>query len=218
VIASTLELWQAVYKPFPIVIDQKKALENALDVALESCDIILINGGSSMGSEDLVAGALSRRGSFFQHGVKAIPGMPMAVAIIAGKPVINIPGPPFAAFCGMDWCVKPLIAHWSGRPCPQRRRILAKLTKPITKPRQFEFFHRLHLFMDSNFNHFVDPISFSDRDAEATRRFNAINIVPIGCELIEAGTEIEAEVLYSESVNEEIPFSAISPQKERDHQ
>ncbi|MDR2422761.1 MAG: molybdopterin molybdotransferase MoeA [Deltaproteobacteria bacterium] len=200
-VGATLGLWRADFKPFPIVVDQKEALEKTLNEALASCDIVLLNGGTSMGSEDLVSSALARKGSFFQHGVKAVPGLPMAVALIDGKPVVNVPGPPFAAFCGMDWLVKPLVAHWSGQPCPQRRKVLAKLTKEITKPGHFEFFHRLRLFKDESANYMVDPISFFDRYAEATGRFNAIYIVPIGIERIEAGEEIEAEVLYSEWAN-----------------
>ncbi|MDR1045650.1 MAG: molybdopterin molybdotransferase MoeA [Candidatus Adiutrix sp.] len=197
-VAATLEAWQADQRPLPIVADQKAALASALDEALAASDLVLINGGSSMGSEDHVSGLLARRGTFFQHGVRAIPGMPMAVAIVDGKPVINIPGPPFAAFCGLDWCLKPLIAHWYGRPCPQRRTVPAKLTKPLRKPEQFEFFSRLHLFRDLNLKYQAEPIRFDERYAEAARRFNAIIILPIGCDRIEAGEEIEAEILYTE--------------------
>ncbi|MDR1083270.1 MAG: molybdopterin molybdotransferase MoeA [Deltaproteobacteria bacterium] len=198
-ISATLASWQADQVPFPITGDHKGALEQTLIQALDSSDLVLINGGSSMGSEDHVAGILAKRGSYFQHGVKAIPGMPMAVAIIDGKPVINIPGPPFAAFCGVDWLVKPLLAHWYGLPCPRRRVVRASLTKPLKKPPQFEFFARLRLFSDINSNCYAEPITFDERYADATNRFNAIIVLPIGCEQIPAGEVIEAEILYSES-------------------
>ena len=198
-IAATLAAWQADFQPLPIIDDQKAELEKALDKALAESDLVLINGGSSMGCEDHVSGMLARRGGFFQHGVRAIPGMPMGVAVIDGKPVINIPGPPFAAFCGLDWCVKPLIAHWYGQPCLKRRTVRARLTKPLRKPERFAFFSRLHLSKDSGLAWQAEPIRFEERYAPSFSRFNALIIMPVGCELIEAGEEIEAEILYTES-------------------
>ena len=197
--AAFLAEWQAAMIAVPIVRDQKAELEKSLDAALEASDIVILNGGSSMGSEDFVSGLLSRRGSFCQHGVRCIPGMPMAVAIIDGKPVINMPGPPFAAFCAFDWCVHPLISHWYGQPAPRRKTISAVLEKEITKPERMEFYARLHLFEHEDGVVHADPIRMDDRYAEATCRFNGLHIMPIGCATYESGHIIEAEILHSES-------------------
>lgn len=198
-IAATLAAWGADCLPFPITLDNKDQLEAALDRALAEADLVLLNGGTSMGSEDHVAGMLTRRGDFCQHGVRSIPGMPMAVALINDKPVINVPGPPFAAFCGLDWCLAPLLAHWQGQAPPRRRTVRAILTKPLRKPGRFEFYARLHLFQDLDLRWQAEPVTFDERHAEASRRFNGLFIAPIGLENLDAGQEIEAEIIYSES-------------------
>lgn len=197
--ATFLAEWQADMKALPVVGDQKAKLEKALDAALAESDIVILNGGSSMGSEDFVSGLLSRRGSFSQHGVRCIPGMPMAVAIVDGKPVINMPGPPFAAYCAFDWCISPLIAHWYGQPAPKRKRVKAMLEKEITKPEKMEFYARLHLFENGDGVLRADPIRMDDRYAQATCRFNGLHVMPIGRATYEAGQEIEAEILHSAS-------------------
>ena len=83
-----------------IVRDDAAELERALDEALPQADLVLINGGSSRGEEDFNSQLLERRGSFFRHGVKAVPGRPVAFSIVDGKPVINVPGPVAAAYLG----------------------------------------------------------------------------------------------------------------------
>jgi molybdopterin molybdotransferase/putative molybdopterin biosynthesis protein len=197
--AAFLDERQADVRTCPIAEDRKTALEESLDAALRDSDIVIINGGSSMGSEDFVSGLLAGRASFCRHGIRCIPGMPMALGIVDGKPVVNMPGPPFAAFCAFDWCINPLIARWYGQPAPARKRVKVLLDKEITKPAGMEFYARLHLFTDNEGRMRADPIRMDDRYAEGVRRFNALHIMPVGQATYEAGREIEAELLYSDS-------------------
>lgn len=101
-----------------IVRDDAAELERALDEALPQADLVLINGGSSRGEEDFNSQLLERRGSFFRHGVKAVPGRPVAFSIVDGKPVINVPGPVAAAYLAEHWCLSALVCHWYGLPAP----------------------------------------------------------------------------------------------------
>ena len=197
-IEAFLNSWQGEMWEFPITSDHKASIEKTLDTALAGSDIVLLSGGSSMGSEDFVSGLLKKRASICQHGVRCIPGMPMAVGIVDGKPVINMPGPPFAAYCAMDWCVKELLAHWYGLPVPCRQKVSVILDKEITKPERMEFYARLHLFTASDGSLHADPIRMADRFAEGTCRFNGLHIMPIGCATYEAGQEIEAEILHTD--------------------
>lgn len=74
---------------------------------------------------------LERRGSFFRHGVKAVPGRPVGFAIVDGKPVINVPGPVAAAYLAEHWCLSALVCHWYGLPDPQYPTVRAVLDKPL---------------------------------------------------------------------------------------
>ena len=60
----------------------------------------------------------TRAQQLFQHGVASMPGIPVAVALVEGKPVINIPGPPFAAF--VPWIgVRALVYRQLGQTVPR---------------------------------------------------------------------------------------------------
>lgn len=199
-IKEMLSRWQADCLIFPIIKDSKAELEAALNKALQEADIVLINGGSSMGSEDFVSGLLPKRASYMQHGILCIPGMPAAVAIIDDKPVINMPGPPFGAFCAMDWSVKNLISHWYKRPPMKRRSVAVRLGSAINKPQKFDMYIRLQLMHDLSGAVLAVPISMHDRYADAAEKFEALFVAPMGVEAFKSGEEIIAELLFTENL------------------
>jgi molybdopterin molybdotransferase/putative molybdopterin biosynthesis protein len=100
--------------PFPIVNDVRRDLESAIERAMSSCDIVLVSGGSSKGTEDICPRLIENGSVFFNHYVRARPGRPIAVAIKDGKAVVNIPGPAFSAYFALRWCACGLIDHWFG--------------------------------------------------------------------------------------------------------
>lgn len=104
---------------YPIVKDKKADLEKALDDALSEADIVIINGGSSKGSEDFNAELLGQKGTLLYHWIQAAPGRPMAAAATDdGKLILNIAGPSMAAYYGVAWCVRELVSAWYGTPIP----------------------------------------------------------------------------------------------------
>lgn len=133
-----LARWGAKVLCQPIIPDDPAALERALDQALETADFVIINGGSSRGEEDFNSQLLERRASFFRHGVRAVPGRPVAFSVLDGKPVLNVPGPVVACFLAAHWCLSALIAHYYGVPAPQAPTVSARLTKPLKKRPGFE--------------------------------------------------------------------------------
>jgi molybdopterin molybdotransferase/putative molybdopterin biosynthesis protein len=129
----------------PIVKDRMEELSSALDTALAFADIVIINGGSSKGKEDFNTRLLREQGELLNHGVAAAPGRPLAIAVIAGKPVINVPGPMVACCYAFDWCLRPLIARALGVNPSQHPIVLARLTKPITARPGMEFWTRVEV-------------------------------------------------------------------------
>jgi molybdopterin molybdotransferase/putative molybdopterin biosynthesis protein len=192
---ALLQKWQADMVELPIVRDQKSELETCLDMALEKADIVLLNGGSSMGAEDFVSDMLARRGDYCQHGVRAIPGVPVAAAFVNGKPVINLPGPPYATFCALDWCVKPLVFGWFSQPTPARVQIKAALDEGFQKRPDFEMIMRLAVRKNEDGSYSAHPILNTVRYPDAAKSWNALLVAPIGIDGYEAGAIIGAELL-----------------------
>jgi molybdopterin molybdotransferase len=207
---AALNAWGAELRLWPIVRDVETELEQALDSALAVADIVLPGGGSSMGSEDFSAAMLARRATRYRHGVRCAPGKPAAVALIDGKAVINLPGPPLSAFCALDWSLKPLLAAWYGQPVPARRRVMARLTRALRKPSDmmvdFTFYCRLQVFTDSASGKSVaQPLGMDTRFADSAMLTNALIRVPPGIMQFEAGRLIEAEILYTDTIPSPLP-------------
>lgn len=198
-VEASIRRWGADILRFPIVQDTFQDLEDTFTDSLKNADIVLLNGGTSMGTEDYTSIMLKKKASYFQHGVRSIPGIPVAVAIVDGKPVVNLPGPPFAAFCALDWCVNSLIANWYGYPRPVRQRISVKLDAPIRKPPAFEMYIRLSIRKNQGNGYIATPISRDARYADVANRWNGLFIAPIGTDHLDAGEVIEAEVLSTEA-------------------
>ena len=82
--------------PFGAFPDEEVALELAMRTALESCDMVVLSGGTSKGAGDLSHRVVSRLGSpgILVHGVALKPGKPLCLAVIGDKPLIVLPGFP----------------------------------------------------------------------------------------------------------------------------
>ncbi len=198
-IEGLLKEWGAEYISYPIIKDNKSDIDGTLVDALNKADIVLINGGSSKGSEDYASKLLQKKASFLQHGIRAIPGIPVSVSIVGGKPVINLPGPSLAAFYAMDWCVQALVYHQLRLKMPVRQSVKVVLQADINKPVQHDFYVRLKL-VKAGEKYEANVLKFGDRFAELISDCNAIMVVPIGITGYKKGQVVEAQLLYGESV------------------
>ncbi len=193
-LASFLKEWGANTVCFPITKDNKKHLNDSLDEAIRSSNLVIINGGTSRGEEDFNASLLKEKADFFRHGVKAMPGRPVAISIIHGKPVINVPGPVMAAWLAADWLLSGLVHHYYGLPAPIRQKVWAKLESPITKRPPVEFLSRVELSKTEN-GFTAKPIPFSASIPYSLREMDGLLTVPIGISGYDAGDEVEVELL-----------------------
>jgi molybdenum cofactor synthesis domain-containing protein len=103
-----------------IVPDDPGGLAAALKDALATADLVLINAGSSAGTEDYTYQAIDSLGEVLVHGVAMMPGKPTVLGVAAGKPVIGNPGYPVSAVLSFEQFAAPLIAGLAGRPLPRR--------------------------------------------------------------------------------------------------
>ncbi len=103
----------------------KKALEN---------DLILISGGSSVGTRDVTAGVIEALGppGILAHGVSVRPGKPTILAVVQGKPVLGLPGHPASALVAYGLFVRPLIRRLLGaEPETFSRPVAARISRNI---------------------------------------------------------------------------------------
>jgi len=104
----------------PIVPDDPEGLAAALQAAVAAADMVLINAGSSAGTEDYTYQAIASQGEVLVHGVAMMPGKPTVLGMVAGKPVIGNPGYPVSAVLSFEQFAAPLIASLAGKRLASR--------------------------------------------------------------------------------------------------
>jgi putative molybdopterin biosynthesis protein len=107
-----------------IVPDDESLLETLLETLLaddETVDLILLSGGTSKGEGDVNARVTERLADrhpdspgVVVHGVALKPGKPVLLSVIAGVPIIVLPGFPTSAIFTFHEFVAPLLRRLSG--------------------------------------------------------------------------------------------------------
>ena len=115
--------------PQPILKDHRELVREALSRA--SGDLILISGGSSVGSEDHAPTLLAELGQLLVHGVALRPASPAGMGLIQDRPVFLIPGNPVSCLAAYEFFAGPAIRRLGGRSMewPHRRIRLPLLHK-----------------------------------------------------------------------------------------
>lgn len=104
-----------------VVPDEAAALRAALARGLDWGDLVLLSGGSSMGTRDMAVEVIRSLpdARIFFHGISVSPGKPTIYAHAAGKPVLGLPGYPVSALVIFDLFAAPLIRTLSGESTPR---------------------------------------------------------------------------------------------------
>jgi putative molybdopterin biosynthesis protein len=108
----------------------------AVRAAMTEHDLVLLNAGSSAGSEDFSAAVVERLGALLVHGVAVRPGHPVIIGLLAGDrpvPIIGVPGYPVSAALTGEIFVAPLLARWQGQALPQPPTLEAVLTRTVLR-------------------------------------------------------------------------------------
>lgn len=114
--------------------DDPRAVAEAMERMLETCDLLITTGGVSVGDKDIFHQALPLLGAervFWKVQLK--PGSPAMFSRYGGKPILSLSGNPFAAFTTFELLARPLLAALSGEPELLPRREKAVLDTPFPK-------------------------------------------------------------------------------------
>lgn len=130
-LAAAVKEWGGIAHRHAIVKDDPAALEEAVRSEVSNSDIVLINAGTSAGTEDYTADVLSKLGKVLVHGVSIKPGKPVVLAICEGKPVIGLPGYPVSAMLTAELFVRDILRERQKLPQTETRQISATVVKQV---------------------------------------------------------------------------------------
>jgi len=179
---------------FEPLLDNFALLKNAITKAVHEFDMVLINAGSSAGTEDFTVQVLREIGEVIVHGVAMKPGKPVILAIVNGKPVIGTPGYPVSAFLSFETFALPILSVLTGSAIKPKQKIEAVLAERITStPKQREYV-RIKL-EQINGKLTAVPLTRHSGVAMSLVKADGFCIVDIGCECIEAGETVIIEMI-----------------------
>lgn len=116
-----------------IVCDDEGQLTIKVREAIDSCDVVLLSGGTSKGAGDIsyrVVQQLDQPG-IVVHGVALKPGKPICLAAQNGKPVVILPGFPTSAIFTFHEFVAPVIRQLAGRSDEEPGMVTARMAVKI---------------------------------------------------------------------------------------
>jgi len=96
------------------IVPNKDELLHRVRQAVKDFHLVLIIGGTSVGSGDFTRAVIEDLGSVIVAGIRSRPAKPTILGIIAGRPVIGVPGYPVSAFIAIREFAIPVIS----RICP----------------------------------------------------------------------------------------------------
>jgi molybdopterin molybdotransferase len=178
-----------------IVRDNYEGLKAALRSSLEGdCDVLLVTGGSSVGTRDFLADAVEELGEVIFHGVAIRPGEPVGFGTINNKPVFILPGYPVATIAAFELLVRPFLYAMHGVRAEERTTILATARKKIPSAAGRTDFVRVKLIRTES-EYYVEPLRVSGSGIlSSMTKSNGFVVVEENKEGVAEGERIEVTV------------------------
>ena len=179
-----------------VVADDPDELRGALTSGLNWGDLVLLSGGSSMGTRDMaveVIRSLPDAAVLF-HGISVSPGKPTLYARAAGKPVLGLPGYPVSALVIFDLFAAPLIRTLAGEATPDtplpRRTVRAVLDTNVSSQTGREDYVRVTLKQNGDTLH-ASPLPHKSGAIFTLVKADGMVRIDLNREGLEQGEEVE---------------------------
>lgn len=212
VLAAQVNEWGGSADRLPIVEDNVDELKASVVGAAGKYDLVLVNAGSSAGSEDFTARVVSELGELLVHGVAIRPGHPVILGMInvnnLGKqvPIIGVPGYPVSAALTGEIFVKPLLTRWLGRQPEPAQVIKAELTRKITSPPGDDDYVRVVVGRVGT-RLLAAPLSRGAGVITSLVRADGLTILPRGIQGLPAGAQVDVHLYRSPGELEKVIFA-----------
>jgi molybdopterin molybdotransferase len=165
--------------------DDPSAIRDALTAP--GADVILVSGGSSVGSEDHAPRLVAEAGELAIHGVAMRPSSPAGAGRVGSALVFLLPGNPVSCLCAYDFFAGRAIRLMAGLPTqwPHRTRKVTVARKIVSAIGRVDYC-RVRLVGDE-----AEPIALSGASIlSSTTRADGFVIVPSESEGAAPGSEV----------------------------
>ncbi|WP_027340683.1 gephyrin-like molybdotransferase Glp [Halonatronum saccharophilum] len=181
-----------------IIADNKEELMQRVGGSLEGNDLVILSGGSSVGTKDLTIEVLNQLGDpgVLIHGISIKPGKPTIVAVVGDTIVIGLPGHPTSAMVVFMTVVAPIIKKLAGQKINSfKPSISAKISRNVASDKGREEYLRVELVNEKN-QLWAKPILGKSSLITTMVQADGLIKVPLGVEGFEKGAEVQV-LLFS---------------------
>lgn len=173
--------------------DDYELLKSKIADAATKYDMIIVNAGSSAGTEDFTVHILRELGEVYVHGVATKPGKPVILARIGDVPVVGLPGYPVAAYINFENFVEPVIRLMSDEPVTENLKDKAVITRRIISSLKHREYVRVKVgSVDGKL--VASPLSRGAGAAMSLVKADGFCVIEQNSEGVEAGETVELEL------------------------
>jgi putative molybdopterin biosynthesis protein len=208
VLAAQVESWGGLAERYPIIPDNFDQIRDVTLKAAQGNDLILINAGSSAGSEDFTANVVESMGEVLVHGIAVRPGHPVILGMlqvgdgeadgesIRMVPVVGVPGYPVSAALTGEIFVEILLSKWLGIPYREKQNIQAVMTRKVHSSLGDDEYLRVTLGKVGD-RVVAAPLSRGAGVITSLVRADGIVKIPSGVQGIQAGEQVQVQLYRS---------------------
>ena len=209
VLAAQVKAWGGQATRYPITPDDFEQIKERVRQAAQDHDLVLLNAGSSAGSEDFSARVVAALGEVLVHGIAVRPGHPVILGMISAVerqaggesekgliPIIGVPGYPVSAALTGEIFVERLLARWLGRRPAEPDEVMAQLTRKVTSPGGDDDYMRVAIGKVGE-KLLAAPLSRGSGVITSLVRADGISILPSGVQGLPAGASVPVRLYRS---------------------
>ena len=180
------------------IVQTKSDLKALIEAATREHDVVLVNAGSSAGTEDFTADVISEMGELVFHGVSMMPGKPVMFGMVKDTPVFGIPGYPVSAVLAFKAFIEPLYEKMT-RTERLRRRVPCVTPYKIPSRIGVEEIIRVNVLKKKGIFH-VFPLPRGASLFSTMARADGLVTIPEAVEGYDEGEEISCDLMVQEDV------------------
>ncbi len=180
--------------------DDYHAIRTAVETAMTDSSAIVVSGGTSVGTKDMIARVIDDIGGpgVLFHGVALKPGKPMIGGISKGIPVFGLPGHPAAVSVCFEIFIEPVLEILSGlkgvTPWYGRKTVKARLSKNVSSaPGREEYVRVIIEEKDGGLR--AIPVLGKSGLITTLVKADGTFVIPVNRNGVEKGEEVEVRLL-----------------------
>lgn len=180
-----------------IIKDEVDLLEQEIrkTIKKDKVEVVIISGGSSMGTRDITLEVLNKLGKpgVLIHGVSVRPGKPTIIAIANDMPIFGLPGHPVSSMIIFNLFVRPLISWLQGGDynydSDNPKEVKAELTCNVVSDSGREDYVRVFMYKEKG-KFYAEPVLGKSGLISTMVRASGLIKIGLNIEGIEKGSKV----------------------------